>query len=217
MPSKRLQDLQNRANAAAQVEKLRVETRDDVVNGETSSAIKGLGSVIGTDVSASGVRSTNDADKMVPMYHAYDGRTIRVPMYQVEDRLMRTFERTDEIPREFWDKQVWVLDSDDRTAEPEQGEFQCRLSPNAPDETKAEMKAAGLNSNCRKRLKYGGFATQFEADEHFRVKHPRRWRSYQTWQGLNASRSSGDSMAKAIEQLTAIAVAQAGNKPAAGE
>ena len=216
MPSKRLQDLQARANAAAQVEKLRVETRDDVVNAETRADIKRLSGVIGTDVSASSTRSTNDADKMVPMYHAYDGRTIRVPMYQVEDRLMRTFDRTDEIPQEYWGKQVWVLSDEERTAEPEAGEFQCRLSPNAPDETKAEMKAAGLNSNCRKRLKYGGFATQFEADEHFRVKHPRRWKSYQTWQGLNASRSSSDGMTKAIEQLTAIAVAQAGgNKPAA--
>lgn len=209
MPSKRLQDLQNRANAAAQVEKLRVETRDDVLNAETASAIKGLGRVIGTDVSTSGTRSTNDADKMVPMYHAYDGRTIRVPMYQVEDRLMRTFDRTDEIPQEYWGKQVWVLDGEERTAEPENGEFQCRLSPKASDETKAEMKAAGLNANCRKRLKYDGFATQFEADEHFRVKHPRRWRSYQTWMSQNASRSGSDQMAQAITTLAAIATSMA--------
>lgn len=202
MPSPRLKDLQAKADAARQVEELRVQTRNDVVNGETAAAIRGID---GFDVS--GQRSTNDADKMVALHHAYDGRTIRIPMYQVEDRLLRRFERSDEIPNEYWGEQVWLLSPGEDTHE--DNEFQCRLSPNASDGIKAEMKAAGLNANCRKRLKYNGFATQFEADEHFRVKHPRRWRSYQTFMSQNAARSSGDQLAKAIEQLTILATAAA--------
>ena len=192
----RLAGLQAKAEAAAQVEELRILVRDDVLNPETSAGIRGLG---GLD--ASPTKASNDADKMVLLYHAYDGRAVRVPMYQAEDRIGRRFERTDEVPEEFWGQQVWRIRAP-RT-ETEQFDFQCRLSPKASAEIKAEMTAAGLRDDCRKKLKHGGFETQFEADEHFRVKHPRRWKSYRTWMTDNAARSSANQMTAAIQALVA--------------
>ena len=78
------------------------------------------------------------------------------------------------------------------------------------DEIKAEMKAAGLQQTCRKKLKNDGYDTQFAADEHFRVKHPRRWAAYQRFVTQNAQRQTTASMASAVQAMSDMALRAAG-------
>lgn len=191
--------MQDKADAVAQVETLRaaLATRDDVVNSETKNALGSLG------FAAEPVAVNNGANTLIPLYHAFDGRTIHIPFYQVEKALTRRFTKQDDVAAEYVGKQVWVL-SPEQVDRPETGSFQCRLSPAAPEDIKAEITAAGLTSSCRKKLKYGGFRTQFEADEHFRKRHGRRWTAYQDWRQRNALAASGNQMAAAIEVLTKI-------------
>lgn len=178
---------QAEADANRQLKKIQASIREDVLDGDTKQAVKRLG------LESERTASTNDANKFITLYHAYDGRELPIPMYQVAKRLQEVFPRTAEYPEEFWDEQVWLGYPPDRVDETPR-EAQCRLSPNADEATKAEMKAAGLAPTCRKKVRGGGFATQFEADEHFRVKHPRRWKSYERFQTLNESRKQGARM-----------------------
>ena len=210
--NKRLEALQAEADALTQVEELKAVSREDVLTSDVKSQLSREG------LSAAPTAVTNDANRFPVLYHAYDGRSLRLPMYQAEDRLKRRFPSTDEIPPEFHGKQVWHIRAP--KTEPGSYEFQCRLNPNADPAIKAEMKAAGLQSSCRKKLKNGGFPTQFEADEHFRVKHPRRWASYQRYVTQNTQRTAADSMASAVQAMLALttkgteAQAAAPEKPA---
>ena len=176
-----------------------------VVDQTVKSGLRGLG-MKGTETTV-----TNGADVIVTLFHAFDGREVQIPLYQVENRIIQRFPRTDEVPREFWGKRVWWT----REQEHDVAErpFHCRLAPRQSPEMKAEMRAAGLAGNCRKDEKVGGWPTQFEADEHFRMKHPRRWRSYQDYRGRSASSSSAELLTQAVAALVAQSVAA--NPPAA--
>lgn len=167
---------------------------DTVLDNATSGALRSEG------FGAEKVESTNGADIIVTLYHAYDGREVRKPLYQVEHALKQRFPRnSDECPREYWNKQVWHIRSQGSEIT---GTYQCKLSPRGPEETQAEMRAAGLAPNCRKVVKGGGFQTEFEADEHFRRKHPRRWQAYQRYLDRASQRRTADMMAAMAQSVT---------------
>ena len=166
---------------------------DVVLDQAVKSGLSGLG-MKGVETT-----TTNGADVIVTLFHAFDGREVHVPLYQVENRIKQRFPHTDEVPRELWGKRVWwTREQEHETAE---RPFHCRLSPNQTPEMKAEMRAAGLAGDCRKDNKVGGWPTQFEADEHFRMKHPRRWRSYQDYRTRAASASSADTLRDVVTAL----------------
>lgn len=193
-------------DVAAQIDTMRAKVRDDVLDGDTVAALKSALPGIGTE----STRATNGADIMVKLYHRYDGREIEVPSYQAPRYATNRFPRDETIPREHWNKTVWGLTPDFSEREQQTYEFQCRLSRNQQDEKiKDEMRRAGLAMTCRKRLKDGGYATQFEADEHFRVKHPRRWRSYQLFMGRDVTAHGADAMTAAVQAMQAVAEAVA--------
>ena len=195
----KLELMQDAVDAKAEADSIRAQIREDVLTPETLQAIKGAVPGVG----ASPTKSNNDADVFAVLFHAYDGRRLQLPLYQAENRLGQRFEYTDEVPAEYHGKQVWHLKQSESDREP--NEFQCRLSKLAPAEHLEEMKKAGLNPTCRKRTKNGGFATQFEADEHFRVKHPRRWAAYQRYNSTAASKSSATSLEAAVKAMLALA------------
>lgn len=198
----RLDALQAETEALTQLDELRIAVREDVANTETAGALKAL--VPGMGVAPT--KSNNDADKFPTLYHAYDGRAIPMPMYQVEDRLKRRFPFSDEVPEEFHGKQVWLIRPPQSSTEPNL--FQCRLSAKADAKILDEMRAAGLQPTCRKRTKNGGFATQFEADEHFRTKHPRRWAAYQRHLNTNSQKQASKAMQDAVAAMTALAASR---------
>ena len=167
---------------------------DIVVDQGVKSGLGSLG-MKGTETTA-----TNGAEVIVTLFHAYDGREVSIPLYQVKNRIAQRFPRnTDEVPREFWGQRVWWTREQEREAPLRR--FHCRLAPNQTPEMKAEMLAAGLRGDCRKDEKAGGWPTQFEADEHFRMKHPRRWRSYQDYRTRAASASSADMLKDVVTAL----------------
>lgn len=161
--------------------------------------IKGLG--------ATSTRASKDAEMMVTIYHAYDGRAKEVPKYQVPRLCTRLFDPSDEVPEEYWNKPVWSYDEDFPAEDTADYDYQCRLSPKS--EFAVEMKAAGLAAVCRKRLVHGGFATQFEADEHFRKKHARRWAAYQRFLTKNSADQGTNAIVAAVQAMQALATSSA--------
>lgn len=173
MANKTVQRLQAEAEADAQVSELQAQPRVTRLEGEDLGTLRDAG------LGASPVKATtNGADNFVTLYHAYDGRVWSGPMYMLggpNGRLTLRFPTNDNsIPRQHRGKQVWLTDPP--PADEQYRPFLCLLSPDQPDDVKAEMRAAGFRSDCSKP---NGFFTKFEADEHFRKKHPRRWEAYQ--------------------------------------
>ena len=182
---------QAKAEAKAVVAQIQATVRDDVLNAETRSAVTQMG------LGASPTKASNDADKYVPLYHAYDGRVVSIPMYMVEKRLTDRFEEDDlTVDPEFRGEQVW-FHTPQEVAFVDRSFF-CRLSADGTEEMKAEMKTAGLAAVCRKPAK---FSTQFEADEHFRIKHRRRWEAWQRYVTGNQSTQSANSVSDVIKAL----------------
>ena len=120
--------------------------------------------------------SSNDAFRMAVVYHAYDGRSIKVPVYMVDPSegdslLKRVFTAEDkDAPPEYIGKRVWYL-KEQPIIRPV-GTFRCLFSFYNDDETKAKMLSEGFESNCRNKTK---FPTRFEMDNHVRLRHPRRY------------------------------------------
>ena len=120
--------------------------------------------------------STNDAFRMATVYHAYDGRAIKVPVYMVDPSegdslLKRVFTSADkDAPPEYIGKRVWYL-KEQPTIRPE-GTVRCLFSYYNDDAEKAKMLTEGFESNCRNKTK---FPTRFEMDNHMRLRHPRRY------------------------------------------
>lgn len=168
--------------------------QEGAVGAELSKALKGLG------MGAAPEEANNGAKLMMTLYHAYDGRTIKVPVYQVAQRLTVRFPDNADVREGFVRKQTWLLSPPESYGEAYY--FQCRLGQNQTDpEILAEIRTAGLAPTCRKRLKHGGFQTQYEADEHFRIKHPKRWAAYQrslTRDTALSAKRSQDAMMGAI-------------------
>lgn len=182
--------------------------REDVLTPEVKGEIRGLG------IGATPGRVTNNANRFVTLYHAYDGRSVPVPTYMGPQRLTERFPAGDTtVPDEFRGKQVWFLRPQKTTSEAY--DFQCRLSPNAAEDVREEVRRAGLAATCRKRLAHGGFSTQFEADEHFRVKHPRRWAAYQRFLGIDTQKTAASNMETLVQAMTEMARASAASAPAA--
>lgn len=187
-------------------------SRDDVMASEQAQEAARMG--FGT----APVKATNDANRYQKLYHAFDDREVSLPRYMVGQRLTERFKQGDEeVNPEFWGKQVWLMQADPRRRPSVERTFQCRLSIRASDEFKAEMAKSGLTPTCRLAPKGGGFDTQFQADEHFRVKHPRRWTSYQRWRTENVQTASADRLQETVAALLqGIATAATGTaaKPA---
>lgn len=187
------------------------ERRDDVLNRETRGAVRqmGLGALPG--------ETSANAARFVTLYHAFDDRTLRVPMYMAPQRITERFPSDTEVPEEWHRKQVWYLQ--DMRPEDAAYAFQCRLSRNQADPAiVAEMSKAGLAATCRKRLRHGGFGTQFEADEHFRVKHPRRWQSYQRFLGVDTAKTNGATMQELVQAVVKMVEIQSTSRmPAAAD
>jgi hypothetical protein len=194
---KQLEKAQNLAEAS---QALATKYGNDVVNNETKGELNKMGFGAGAQ------KSTNRADEMVPLYHAYDGRTARVPFYQASQRLTVRFSSDNDVPEEWQNEQVWYLDPPEGSeADADAERFPCRLSREQTDpEINAQMKKAGLAQTCRKRLRGGGFTTMFEADEHFRVKHPRRWASYQRFLGVDATRTAAENQTALMAQIVKL-------------
>ena len=172
---------------------MEVLTQDDIVTGDVKTQVRDMG------MGAAPIKVTNNADQMVALYHVMDGRVVRVPMYMVPKMLTHRFPSETDIPASFHRKRVWSVRRDDAPPEVVRP-FLCPLSKWQNDEQKALMTKAGLPSNCMKR---GTFATQFEADEHFRMKHRRRWAAYQRYLDEARSRESQDNMTRLIEAMLA--------------
>jgi hypothetical protein len=195
-----LQRKAEEGDIAAQIKGMRAVERDDVMDADTIGALKNL-----LPVGTQRVRASNGADLMVTLYHKYDGRVIEVPSYQAPRYATTRFPSEEPVPREYWRQVVWGLEPSFSEHEDVPGVFQCRVSVKSSDANKAEMKAAGLNLTCRKSVKGGGFQTQFEADEHFRVKHPRRWASYQRFVGRDVQTRGSDAMVQAVQAMQQMA------------
>ncbi len=189
---------------AMQIEDAQGILRDDVLDSDTRGAVKGMG------FGSARAKTTNEADRLIPLYHAYDGRVRNVPKYMAPRLRTTMFPRdNNEVPEEYWGKPVWSIDDEYPAEDENVYDFYCRLSKFAPDGIKAEISAAGLSANCRKRLAHGGFPTQFEADEHFRKKHPRRWAAYQRYIGTSTQSKGTDAIVAAVEAMQALAQATA--------
>ena len=187
--------LQAEAEADAQVADLRAQPRVTRVDSEDLGALRDAG------LGASPVKATtNGADNFVTLYHAYDGRVWSGPMYMLggpNGRLTLRFPTNDNtIPKQYRGKQVWLPDPP--PAEEQYRPFLCKLSPEQPDDVKADMRAAGFRSDCSKP---NGFFTQFEADEHFRKKHPRRWEAYQRHMNAQRQTQSSDRITELVQAI----------------
>lgn len=178
--ARRVAEAQAKADAKAAVAELKTTLRDDVLTSETKGAVANMG------LGSTPVKATNDADMWVPLYHAYDGRAVPVPMYMVEKRLTDRFSYDPAIPSEFHGGQVWFHYPQPNAVGDKP--YQCRISIYGTEEMKEAMKAAGLMPVCRKPAT---FATQFEADEHFRIKHRRRWEAWQRYLAEAKGQDSG--------------------------
>lgn len=197
--------LQAQAEAQDQLRSLKAAVRDDVLNSETKS---GLGSI---GMGANPQQATNDADIWVPLFHAYDGRAVRVPLYMLDQKnsyLAQRFPYSTDIPPEHRGKQVWFLPMNKPEYIDEEKPFMCPFSAAQPEEWKAQMAEYGFRCDCRKGYdketnEFTGFATAFEADYHAQRKHSRRWPAYQ--QALDRERSdrSNNQVAELIKAFTA--------------
>lgn len=191
--------MQAKAEAAEQFAQVQAVIRDDVVNGETAGALSGMG------MGVSKTQATNGANTLVTLFHAYDGRAVSMPSYGVENRLRLRFPDESSIPVEYRGKQVWLIEKPSSHDAPRP--FLCRLNVAQTDEIKADMMTAGFVANC---IEAGGHPTQFEADEHFRKRHPRRWQAYERYltgarqtAATDAAGGSNDRLAAILEQLIA--------------
>lgn len=169
--------MQAKAEAAEQMAEIKAVLRETRIEGDDQSALREAG------LGASAVKATNGADRYITLYHAYDGREIPLPSYMVQDRLTRRFDHDSSTPPEYRGKQVWLLRKPAGHDDPKP--FMCRLHVDQAEEVKAEMLEAGFQPNCHQ---ISGYRTQFEADEHFRKRHPRRWTAYE--RHLNGARQA---------------------------
>lgn len=191
-----IKDLEARADAQGELDAMNQQTKDDVLTGDTRSAIGSMG------LNTSAIEVTNDANKWIPLYHAYDGRVTRVPLYmlnQMNSLLAARFTHDSDIPPEYRGQRVWYSDPAN-VSKPEASTILCPISADQPDEVKALVREAGLIADCRKP---GRFRTQFEADYHFQRKHPRRWAAYQRYLEAQRQTASSDQIAKVLEALMA--------------
>ncbi len=218
MPSRQeiaqLEQASAEADAAQQIEALNGIRRDDVLNSETRAAVQGLG------FGSAAVKSTNDADRYITLYHRYDGRERAVPKYMAARYVIQRFTSGDrEIPDEHWGKQVWMLnpDSDQIVHDASPRDFVCRMSPLSQGAVKDEIIRAGLSRNCRKQVKGGGYQNQFDADEHFRKKHPRRWAAYQRFLGTDTANRGTDALVNAVQAMREMAANMVKQAPAPGK
>ena len=186
--------MQAKSEAAEQMAEIKSQVRNDVVTGETAGEIGAIG------MGVSPVQATNGADVYITLYHAYDGREVSLPSYMVEQRLTLRFPRNDSaIPPEYRGKQVWLAKRVKAMDDPKP--FMCRLHVDQTEEIKAEMLKAGFTPTCRKGP---GFRTQFEADEHFRIKHPRRWTAYERAMTVARESRSSDQLSTLVEAFLKV-------------
>ena len=116
-----------------------------------------------------------DVFRMATIYHAYDGRSIKVPVYMVDPSegdslLKRVFTKDDkDAPPEYVGKRVWYLQPQPNMRPI--GTMLCPFSYFNDAETKAELLVEGFESNCRNKTK---FLTRYEVENHVLKRHPKR-------------------------------------------
>lgn len=183
-----IEQAQAEAEAENSMNDLITTIKDNVNTSEFTNAVNSMG------LKADSIEGSPEALTYTKLYHAYDDRVIPVPLFMVKKRLTDRFSKNDRsIPEKFRGKQVWFV-TPQKGAEKVRP-FLCRLLVDGTEETKAEMLAAGLLPVCSKPAR---FATMFEADEHFRMKHRTRWAAWQ--RHLDSTNTS----ASALERLAQL-------------
>lgn len=116
-----------------------------------------------------------DVFRMATIYHAYDGRSIKVPVYMVDPSegdslLKRVFTKDDkDAPPEYVGKRVWYLQEQPNLRPV--GTILCPFSYFNDAPAKAKMLVDGFESNCRNKTK---FLTRYEVENHVLKRHPKR-------------------------------------------
>ena len=116
-----------------------------------------------------------DVFRMATIYHAYDGRAMKVPVYMVDPSegdslLKRVFTKDDkDAPPEYLGKRVWYLQPQPNMRPI--GTLRCPFSYFNDEDQKAAMLAEGFESNCRNKTK---FLTKYEVENHVVKRHPKR-------------------------------------------
>lgn len=116
-----------------------------------------------------------DVFRMATIYHAYDGRSIKVPVYMVDPSegdslLKRVFTKDDkDAPPEYIGKRVWYLQEQPNLRPI--GTNLCPFSYYNTPEAKAALLEEGFESNCRNKTK---FLTKYEVENHVLKRHPKR-------------------------------------------
>lgn len=188
-----------KSEAAALTAAIKAQYQDDVLNVETKAEVKAL------NLGMNPVKATNNANLMVPLYHAFDGRTVPVPMYQVAKRFTVRFTAGDDCPAEYVGQRVWYPNP--QRVSTGVRAFKCPLQVGG--ETRPDILAAGLQPSCRHKA---GFFTEFDAEEHFRKRHPKRWAAHQRFITQNTTKESNDKLSQAIA-LMAQALTQKAEQP----
>jgi hypothetical protein len=141
---------------------------------ELASTVRGEGLGV-TPVKA----LSNNADTMVPIYHAITGHSHKVPYYMVDTNeghslLKVTFTNEDirlnQLDPKWAGKRVWYLTEQTREKQTE-GDIYCTFSVHQTDASKQEVIARGFAVDCRKNVK---FATRYDMENHRKLRHPRR-------------------------------------------
>ncbi len=141
---------------------------------ELASAVRGEGLGI-TPLKA----MNNNADTMVPIYHAITGHAHKVPYYMVDTneghsllKVIFTSEdvRLNQLDPKWESKRVWYLTT--QTPEKQvEGDVYCTFSVKQPDVERQSVIKRGFTVDCRKDVK---FATRYDMENHRKLRHPRR-------------------------------------------
>ena len=127
----------------------------------------------------------NNADTMVPVYHAITNYSHSVPYYMVDTNdgaslLKRTFTNEDvrlnQLDPKWANKRVWYLT--EQPTEEKIGDFFCTFSANQPKEKQEEIRTQGFQCDCRKVVT---FNTRYDMENHRRLRHPRRHEALARW------------------------------------
>ncbi len=141
---------------------------------ELASTIRGEGLQV-TPLKA----MNNNADTMVPVYHAITNNSHKVPFYMVDTTeghsLLRVLFTQDDINQNQIDpkwlgKRVWHISP--QTADTQNGgAIYCSFSVHQPKDMQEKILDDGFTVDCRKQVK---FTSRYDMEHHRALRHPRR-------------------------------------------
>lgn len=149
------------------------------------------------------------ADIMISLYHAFDGRVWRGPLYMTTGEggamslLKYRFDaeqvRLNQLDPKWIGKRVWYVDP--QPVEGEEGRILCRFSVDLPDDRKKALQEQGFTALCRKDAR---FNTQAQEDFHVQKRHPRYYEYMKTKNAEDNSRRAIETQAAQTEALIAL-------------